>query len=176
MRLLLIGLGLIMSLGLISPNPGYNLEDRQLLTYRLAYEKSQDEIESLKAIISVYQSQSIEIGKVLDTMRVSSPFGIRRETHIHKGVDLAVPIGTPIYAPHDGIISEPKYDSSSGWYNHLDHPKMKSKFLHLKHPMIPGPVKKGQIIGITGNTGRSSGPHLHWEIWIGGVPVNPMLL
>lgn len=178
MRHFFMGAVLILIMGSKSTSPDYSLILSELETYKTAYEQVNDQNDRLQVRLELLEKSELSFGKVLDTMRVSSPYGIYRQLRLHRGVDLATPTGSLVYAPHDGELSEPRYDSISGWYVHLDHPilPVKSKFMHLNQPCIPGYVEKGQIIGITGNTGHSTGPHLHWEVWIAGGHVNPKLL
>ena len=111
----------------------------------------------------------------------SSPFGYRDHPvyggwRMHYGVDLAAPQGTPIYASRGGRVTLATYDSSSGYYvsiNHLD--GFVTKYLHMTHYVVsPGEyVAAGQIIGYCGSTGASTGPHLHFSVYLNGVAVNP---
>jgi len=125
--------------------------------------------------------------------RISSHFNPTRvhpvtgEVRPHKGVDFAAPVGTPIYAPADGNILKAGLDSAGlnngfgrmliinhgnnlyTWYGHLD--------AWGEGVSTGDNVKKGDLVAYSGNTGISSGPHLHYEIRIGGVPgeaINPI--
>lgn len=107
---------------------------------------------------------------------ISSGFGMRARGQ-HNGTDFAVPVGTPIKAPDAGVISRAGHgQGGEGTYIVLDAGGTVHKFFHLsKIEVQPGQqVKKGQLIGLTGNTGLSTGPHLHWEKHIAGRPVDPM--
>lgn len=112
--------------------------------------------------------------------RVSSPFGYRKlgsSSRNHNGTDFAVPVGTPIVAPADGTIARAgNKDGPEGKFVVLDASGVVHKFFHLSKIMVaPGEsVDKGQTIGLSGNTGRSTGAHLHWEKHVGGLPVDPM--
>ncbi len=100
-------------------------------------------------------------------------YGDRR---FHKGVDLAAPTGTPIYATRSGVVTATTYDSSSGYYVIIDHQDgFSSRYLHMTHYIVsPGQyVYAGQKIGECGSTGGSTGPHLHFGIYLNGSPVNP---
>lgn len=116
--------------------------------------------------------------------RISSGFGKRRHpilgyTKMHKGTDFAAPTGTPIYAAGDGVV---KYVGRKGGYGnyikirHSD--TYDTAYAHLHRyasDMRPGKkVKQGQVIGYVGSTGRSTGPHLHYEVHKNGRQVNPM--
>lgn len=95
----------------------------------------------------------------------------------HDGVDFSVPIGTPIVATGNGVVSEDKMRSGYGIQVLIDHGfGYKTRYAHLSRALVvPGQeVKRGQTIGLSGNTGRSSGPHLHYEVIHRSVPVNPI--
>lgn len=114
-----------------------------------------------------------------------SRFGAGRPDHIHQGQDLTAAEGTPIVAPYGGTVSWVKYQADgAGWYVVLDGLDGRDYvFMHLKAGSIE--VKQGQVVptgkllGRVGNTGASSGAHLHFEIWtggpwqFGGKPVDP---
>lgn len=115
--------------------------------------------------------------------RMSSGFGVRTHpvlgyTKMHKGVDFAAPTGTPVYASGDGVVERAGRFSSYGNYVRIRHSsKMSTAYAHLSrygkgiHPGVR--VKQGQIIGYVGTTGRSTGPHLHYEVLVNNVQVNP---
>jgi len=104
-----------------------------------------------------------------------SPFTGRRE--FHKGVDIANHQGTPIIAPADGVITYAKDKWLIGNLVTIDHGYgMLTRYGHL-HKMLKKKgdrVKRGETIALMGNTGRSTGPHVHYEIHLNGVPVNPI--
>ncbi|MGY6772374.1 murein DD-endopeptidase MepM [Gallibacterium sp. ZY190522] len=116
--------------------------------------------------------------------RISSHFNPRRKNPVtgriapHKGVDFSMPIGTPIIAPADGVVVKVSYQAGgAGRYVMLRHGReYQTVYMHLSRSLVkPGQtVKKGQRIALSGNTGRSTGPHLHYEFHINGVAVNPM--
>ena len=115
--------------------------------------------------------------------RMSSGFGMRNHpilgyTKMHKGVDFAAPRGTPVFAAADGKIERAGVFSSYGNYVKIRHnSKMATAYAHLQRfaPGIrPGSrVKQGQVIAYVGTTGRSTGPHLHFEVMVNNVQVNP---
>ena len=96
----------------------------------------------------------------------------------HQGIDLAAPIGTPIYATADGTISEAAWNS--GGYGNLikcDHGRgIETRYGHLSRILVSRGqrVTRGQLIGYMGSTGRSTGSHLHYEVRIDGNAVNPI--
>ena len=114
--------------------------------------------------------------------RVSSNFNPRRLNPVtgriapHKGVDFALPIGTPVLAVGDGEIVVAKNGGAAGNYVAIRHGRQyMTRYMHMKKVLVkPGQkVKRGDRIGLSGNTGRSTGPHLHFEMWINNQAVNP---
>lgn len=119
----------------------------------------------------------------LFTARVSSSFNPHRRHPItkrvrpHNGTDFAVPIGTPIIAPSDGIVEHVAYQAKgAGRYIRIRHGHITTVYMHLSKSLVKvgQAVKKGDRIALSGNTGGSTGPHLHYEFHINGQPVNPM--
>ena len=107
-------------------------------------------------------------------MRTHPVLGGRRD---HKGIDLAAPTGTPVYATADGIVGRAEWFSSYGLYIEIDHgADLETRFAHLSRLAVNAGdrVGKGDLIGYVGSTGRSTGPHLHYEIRVAGEAVNPM--
>ncbi|HXG99272.1 MAG TPA: M23 family metallopeptidase [Sphingomicrobium sp.] len=113
----------------------------------------------------------------------TSGYGIRSDPFkgraaMHAGIDLAGPIGTPIYATADGVVSASEYNS--GGYGNLiklDHGRgIETRYGHLSSLAVqPGQrVSRGQLIARMGSTGRSTGSHLHYEVRIDGRAVNPI--
>jgi murein DD-endopeptidase MepM/ murein hydrolase activator NlpD len=117
-----------------------------------------------------------------------SRFGAKRDGHSHQGQDLAAAEGTPVVAPRGGVVEAVEYQANgAGHYVVLDGDDEDHDyvFMHLRSgsiPVEPGDrVRTGQRIGEVGNTGRSSGAHLHFEIWVGGwyaggEPIDPLPL
>jgi murein DD-endopeptidase MepM/ murein hydrolase activator NlpD len=94
----------------------------------------------------------------------------------HPGVDIAVPIGSPVRASGGGTVLQTGEDPEYGLFVLLEHPGgIQSKYGHLSRATVAvgQPVDAGQVIGLSGNTGRSSAPHLHFEIRRGGEPIDP---
>ncbi len=103
-----------------------------------------------------------------------SPFTNRKE--FHKGVDIATRKGTPIIAPADGVITFAAEKGLMGNMLTINHGYgMVTRYGHI-HKFLKGKgekVKRGEAIALVGNTGRSTGPHVHYEVHLNGVPVNP---
>lgn len=119
----------------------------------------------------------------VDGARLSSGFGMRKHpilgyNKMHKGTDFAAPTGTPIYAAGDGTLEYVGRKGAYGNYMRIRHnSELKTAYAHL-HKFAKGMsrgkrVKQGQVIGYIGSTGRSTGPHLHYEILKNNVQVNP---
>ncbi|EHU9445270.1 peptidoglycan DD-metalloendopeptidase family protein [Vibrio vulnificus] len=113
--------------------------------------------------------------------KVSSEFNLKRQHPVtgfltpHLGTDYAVPIGTPTQSIADGIVVKSSYNRFAGNYINIRHSNGSlSRYLHLSRSNVAAGdhVTKGQIIGLTGNTGRTTGPHLHLELIVDGVPVD----
>ncbi|MFU7501922.1 MAG: peptidoglycan DD-metalloendopeptidase family protein [Candidatus Tisiphia sp.] len=116
--------------------------------------------------------------------RVSSHYGNRHHpnlgyTKMHKGVDFAAPTGTPIYAAGNGVITEIGWKSGYGKFIQIKHSQnLSTAYAHAsnfsKNLKLGSIVKQGQVIAYVGSTGRTTGPHLHYEVKIGGKNINPM--
>lgn len=115
-------------------------------------------------------------------MDYSSNFGIRSDPFrgsaaMHAGVDIRGPVGTPIYATADGVVAEAKRRGGYGNLVELDHGKgIATRYGHLSRILVSAGsrVQRGQIIGLMGSTGRSTGSHLHYEVRMDGRAVNPV--
>ena len=118
-----------------------------------------------------------------DLRRLSSYFGYRTDPYykvpkFHEGVDFSAPIGTDIYTTGDGIVIAADR-SKSGYGNQIviDHGfGYKTMYAHLQSfkVRLGEHVKRGQVIGTVGSTGKSTSPHLHYEVWKNNSPVNPI--
>ena len=112
----------------------------------------------------------------------TSGFGMRWHPvlggrHAHKGIDLASAWGTPVHAPADGVVGHAEWFSSYGLYIALEHGgTIETRYGHLSRINVASGqlVHKGDVIGFVGSTGRSTGPHLHYEIRINDEPVDPL--
>lgn len=104
-----------------------------------------------------------------------SPFTGNKE--FHKGIDIATRLGTPIIAPADGIISYIGWDHGYGRMMTIKHGYgLLSRYAHIKKALIKKGqyVKRGDTIALVGNSGRSTGPHLHYEVHLNKIPLNPL--
>ena len=117
-----------------------------------------------------------------DGIYISSPYGYRihpitNKEAFHSGIDIAAPIGTHVHSMADGIVIYAKPNGLSGNEIKIQHGKgAYTRYMHMdKRCVNMGDiVKKGQVIGTVGNTGRSTGPHLHFELIIDGKTINGM--
>ena len=113
--------------------------------------------------------------------RVTSEFGYRSdpftgETRGHTGMDLAVPTGTPVRAALPGTVTAAQYHSSYGYYVIIDHGSgLSTRYAHNSQLLVRvgQTVETGDIVSLSGSTGRSTGPHLHFEVRVNGQRTNP---
>ncbi|MET4025742.1 murein DD-endopeptidase [Marinobacter sp. MBR-99] len=115
--------------------------------------------------------------------RVSSHFNPNRKHPVtkriapHNGVDLATPVGTPVFSTGDGIVQRVGNHPFAGKYIDIDHGNAyKTRYLHLHRILVKKgqSIQRGDRIALSGNTGRSTGAHLHFELHVNGRPVNPL--
>lgn len=147
--------------------------------------KSYDQVFKLaknkeKLIASIPAIQPVDFH---DLRRIGSLFGYRTDpfykvTKFHEGIDFTAAVGTPIYATGDGVVSEAEYNSG-GYGNKIviNHGfSYETVYAHLSKikVRVGQRIKRGEIIGLMGNTGKSTAPHLHYEVHKAGVPMNPI--
>ncbi|TVR61087.1 MAG: M23 family metallopeptidase [Spirochaetaceae bacterium] len=119
----------------------------------------------------------------VDGARLSSGFGMRMHpilgfSHLHQGVDFAAPVGTPILAAGDGVLSFIGYDRINGNHIRIRHVNgYMTLYAHMssyaRGMTVGHRVRQGDVIGFVGSTGLSTGPHLHYEVHHNGRPINP---
>lgn len=147
--------------------------------------KSYDQVFKLakdkeKLIASIPAIQPVDF---YDLRRIGSLFGYRTDPFykvmkFHEGIDFTAAVGTPIYATGDGVVASAEYNSG-GYGNEimLNHGfNYETRYAHLSKIKVKvgQRVKRGEIIGLMGNTGKSTAPHLHYEVLKAGVPMNPI--
>lgn len=118
----------------------------------------------------------------VDSRKITSAFGYRkdpftRRPSFHEGTDISGSYNDPVYAAAEGKVIAASKDSSRGNYIEIDHSNgVKTTYMHLRKLIaVKGDiVSKGQLIGLVGSSGRSTGPHLHYEIKVNGKLVNPL--
>lgn len=120
--------------------------------------------------------------KPVESVRLTSDFGVRNDPfngrhRMHQGIDIPGPIGTPIYATADGIVSRAEWAGGYGNLVEIDHGNgLTTRYAHLNAFDVKADqiVPPGAIIGRLGSTGRSTGPHLHYETRLNGEAGNPL--
>jgi murein DD-endopeptidase MepM/ murein hydrolase activator NlpD len=103
-----------------------------------------------------------------------SPFS--RRASFHEGMDLSLRTGGDVVATGDGVVTEAKYDRAYGWVVDVEHsPNVVTRYAHLSKIIVKEgqEVSRGDRIALSGNTGRSTGPHLHYEVRVNGRAQNP---
>ncbi len=114
--------------------------------------------------------------------KILSRYGDRQdpfsgEGEIHTGVDISAAMGTPVHSAADGVISHAEF--TAGGYGKMvivDHGNgMSTRYAHLSRFEVPSgqEIRRGEVLGYSGATGRVTSPHLHFEVRVGGAAVNP---
>lgn len=145
----------------------------ELISYNSIYEKVKKNIKRIQNIPSI---------RPVDGGYLNSSFGYRKDPidgmrRFHQGQDITVSTGEQVYAPADGAVKRAYYVGGFGNHIKLDHGHgYTTIFAHLSKIYVKNgdKVKRGDVIGLTGNTGRSTAPHLHYEIHYYGTPQNPL--
>jgi murein DD-endopeptidase MepM/ murein hydrolase activator NlpD len=136
-----------------------------------------DDLDAARAAIS-----TVPVAAPARQGRLTSRFGNRRDpftrrTAFHSGIDYAAPRGTPVYAPADGVVVSSGRAGGYGIRVEIDHPNgLSTRFAHLSRALVSRgtQVRAGDQIGLIGSTGRSTGPHLHYEVRRGSRAIDPM--
>jgi murein DD-endopeptidase MepM/ murein hydrolase activator NlpD len=141
----------------------------------------------------VVQAQQAHVRSLLmpvDHATLTQPFGCTTVViepwsaacaggHFHSGIDLAAPLDTPIHAATGGLVTMHRERGGYGLYIVVVRdPQLSTLYAHLDWPLVQAGdmVAAGQAIALMGSTGNSTGPHLHFEVRIAGVPVDPLPL
>jgi murein DD-endopeptidase MepM/ murein hydrolase activator NlpD len=106
----------------------------------------------------------------------SNPFG-GSSYEFHKGQDISAPWGTPVVATADGVVTIAGWLRGYGWVVYVDHGNgLSTRYGHLSRidVAVGQTLKRGEQLGLVGSTGRSTGPHLHYEVRINGEAINPI--
>jgi len=113
-------------------------------------------------------------------IRITSPFGWRNISvggnRFHGGIDLAVPLGTPVLAARDGVVVKAGWGGAYGNVVFLEHENgVQTRYAHLSRisVRVAEVMRQGDIVGFSGSTGASTGPHLHFELRLGGTAIDP---
>ena len=139
-------------------------------------------VPSVSTPVAPTMGVSIPSRAPLAASTTTSSYGMREHPVLggmrsHKGIDLAAPTGTPVYATADGTVERADWFSSYGLYVAIEHGSdLETRYAHMSRLAVAAGqhVRKGEIIGYVGTTGRSTGPHLHYEVRVGGEAVNPI--
>lgn len=135
-------------------------------------------------VIPGFSNETVSIPSLVpvEGVRMTSDFGMRWHPVLggrraHKGVDLAAAAGTPIRASADGVVERADWFAGYGLFVALEHGgEIETRYGHMSRLNVAAGqrVRKGDVIGYVGSTGRSTGPHLHYEVRIAGEAVNPI--
>lgn len=128
------------------------------------------------------QTSAIPSRKPVEDIKLTSNFGVRNDPfngshRMHQGIDIPGAIGTPVYATADGVVSRAEWAGGYGNLVEINHGNgLQTRYGHMsKLIALPNQrVVRGQLIGLMGSTGRSTGSHLHYEVRIAGSAVNPV--
>lgn len=180
--------------GLIRPAVNYNHYDKEQAQFDI--NQINNMINNLQAAVKVREESLVELKEELlakqarlaakpsiwpTTGEVTSRFGSRNSpggigSNYHPGIDIANSIGTPVIATADGTVVESGWSSGYGQTVEIDHGNsITTLYGHNSQIVVSSgqSVKKGQLIAYLGNTGYSTGPHLHYEVRVNGNAVNP---
>lgn len=200
MKWKIVALWVISCLAVSSAKAQFNTVSNNVCRYKVrkVEEKflppANNQVDSITANLPLQETESVDskqkqwisgypsITYPLKSIKVTSPYGYRRDPFTgklswHNGLDLRAK-NEPTYAMMDGIVEKVGYDNRSGYYVILKHGNYRVSYCHLSSIM----VRKGEyvylgiIVGVTGNTGRSTGEHLHLTCKKDGKSINPMNL
>jgi murein DD-endopeptidase MepM/ murein hydrolase activator NlpD len=186
-----VGVGGGVKLGNASLAESMKLEKEQLMA------KMEKEIEALEGAAKQQEASFSQLGRFLENKRnrlsstpsiwpvrgwLTGEFGYRRspftgQKQLHEGLDIATGTGTPVVAPANGVVLFSGVMPGWGHAIVLNHGYgYRTFFAHNSKNVASRnqKVKRGEVIGYIGNTGNSTGPHLHYEIHVNGVPRNPL--
>lgn len=157
-----------------------SLFERQVAVQSMSFDQLAQALSSDKDRLA--HTPSIQPISEKDMTQMASGYGWRKDpvygsTKHHDGMDFASPVGTPVYATADGVVKKAEYNGAYGNAIDIDHGyNYLTRFAHLSEIMVkPGQqVSRGDLIGKVGSTGKSTGPHLHYEVRYKDVPQNPV--
>jgi len=137
---------------------------------------------SLGALALLFLASACTIPRApVESFQVTSPFGMRWSgvfPRTHHGIDLRAPLGTEVRTMAPGRVRFAGWMTGYGNIVWIDHRgDLLTAYAHLSEILVSegSTVEHGQVIGLSGNTGTSSGPHLHFEVWKNGRPVDPLV-
>ena len=155
---------------------GENILGQADPAFRLLFDKWSGQGKEAPVKLTIPSRKPVENFKLTSSYGFrSDPFRGRRARH--KGLDMAGPVGTPIYATADGIVGRAQWLGGYGNYIEINHGnEIQTRYGHMSRLNVKSNarVKGGDLIGFMGSTGRSTGSHLHYEVRIAGEAVNPV--
>ncbi len=175
----------------------YTQTHAQLMRYLIQFYKTKGEVKlDISDILSLFdvseftETSWIKFGtgywwplKDTSQTRITSGFGYRGDIGVegasknHKGIDIGVPVGSEVIAVADGTVEVAGYSSSAGNWIKINHSNgVKTVYMHNSTLLVSvgQTVKQGDVIALSGNTGNSGGPHLHFGVEVNGEYVNPL--
>lgn len=163
------------------------LASRKILNYIRDLKRDSQLEEIIQQDLIVFMNESTQklasIPSIIPSQGfISSRFGYRMSPFTgskrqHKGLDIAAAVGTKIIAPADGKVVFADRDGAYGLCVEIDHGNgIKTRYAHMSKISVKvgNTIKRGGLVGLVGNTGRSTGPHLHYEIMVNGVHTDPL--
>ncbi len=162
-----------------------NIKNLHYVLDKLSFELKQEE-NNIKQLYKYYKENNIKLSSTPSIWPaqgwISSPFGWRRDPftgkrRFHEGLDITNRVGTPVVAPADGIVVFAGRNGGYGNVIYISHGfGITTRYGHLYKIFVKvgQHVQRGDVIGEIGNTGRSTGPHLHYEVRMNNKPVNPI--
>lgn len=185
-----------LGIGGTSEMSALNIDELGKKTHKELMDQMSEELDGLKAAAAEQEAGMKKLTEFLERRNsvlsatpsiwpvrgfITSSFGYRKSPiygtrQFHEGLDIANNIGTPVHAPANGTVAEVGYQTGYGRYIKIQHGYgMSTVYGHLSKANVKAGqrVSKGDTIGAVGNTGSSTGPHLHYEVRVNGVPRNP---
>lgn len=149
-----------------------------------ALEETKSRLEKTKSDVAKVQAAQKKIPTIwpTDNRRITSQYGVRKDpfngsARFHAGIDIAGSVGDPIYATADGVVVHSEKDDAEGNNITIDHGNgIRTRYMHMSKLIakVGDEVSKGDVIGELGSTGRSTGPHMHYEVLVSGKTTDPM--
>lgn len=166
--------------GMAIPLDANNMAELMQTEFSLLHERLDGVLPELETTLARELARPVGL-PVAGQQDISSRYGLRgnpfgRGHEFHNGVDFAIDTGTPILATAPGRVEAAAYDGPNGNRVAIDHGYgYRSVYAHLSKIRVKAGdrVERGQVVGLSGNTGRSSGPHLHYTLYYQGRTINP---
>jgi len=165
-----------------NPRLGVHLLDQRLSELASSVESREESIRQLESFLRGQKARLVSTPSVWPTRGwVTSDFGMRSDPYtgkkvMHQGLDIANQAGLPVIAPANGLVIFEGLSGGFGKVLEIDHGYgIRTRFGHMEETKVNAGdhVERGDVIGTIGNTGRSTGPHLHYEVEVSGLSENP---